>query len=63
MEKGTVGVAGECRVAAPLLGGVRGWVYLNAATDTGITTKLFLDANTTVNGFLLGKCSNALIPT
>jgi hypothetical protein len=30
-------MAGKCRVAAPLLGGVRGWVYLHATSYIRIT--------------------------
>ncbi len=32
-------MAGGRRLAAPLLGGVRGWVYSNATSDPGITTR------------------------
>jgi hypothetical protein len=33
-------MAGKCRVAAPLLGGVRGWVYFHETSYRGITTKV-----------------------
>ena len=32
-------MAGKGRIAAPLLGGVRGWVYLNAMNTMGIIAR------------------------
>ncbi len=63
-------VAGWGRVAAPLLGGVRGWVYLYAATHRGIIAlgwrislspmlnflRIFTDTD-----FLIADCGDPLV--
>ncbi len=53
-------MAGKGRIAAPLLGGVRGWVYLHETNHQGITARE-IDRKIESAGIKMGRNAGTLV--